>query len=97
MSVKRSVYRKNELNRKLKKKVKSFSHGGDEYRTLHGKIVKIYPDSRYLIELEEDERTITGYISGRMRINFIKIIPGDRVLVQLSIYNQSICRVVRRV
>lgn len=86
------------VSKKINKKIKSsLQTGSSEYKTVNGKIVATYPDSRYSVELEDDGRVIPGYISGRMKINYIKIIPGDKVIVKISMYNDKICRIVRRI
>ncbi len=51
---------------------------------------------RLEIELGENKHEIIGHISGRMRRNYIRITPGDRVLVQLSPYDLTKGRIVYR-
>ena len=51
---------------------------------------------RLEIELGENKHEIIGHISGKMRRNYIRITPGDRVLVQLSPYDLTKGRIVYR-
>ena len=56
------------------------------------------PNAMFRLELDMGERTheIIGHISGKMRRNYIRITPGDRVLVQLSPYDLTKGRIVYR-
>ncbi len=63
---------------------------------LKGRIIENLPNLTFKIELEEDKRTILAYLSGKMRINFIKLIPGDRVLVEISPYDKNRGRIIKR-
>ncbi|MGL4425523.1 MAG: translation initiation factor IF-1, partial [Cetobacterium sp.] len=49
----------------------------------------------FKVELENGH-TILGHISGKMRMNYIKILPGDKVTVQISPYDLSRGRIVYR-
>jgi len=51
---------------------------------------------RLEIDLGENKHEIIGHISGKMRRNYIRITPGDRVLVQLSPYDLTKGRIVYR-
>jgi translation initiation factor IF-1 len=63
---------------------------------LKGRIIENLPNLTFKVELEEDKRTILAYLSGKMRINFIKLIPGDRVLVEISPYDKNRGRIIKR-
>jgi translation initiation factor IF-1 len=62
---------------------------------LSGRGVDVLPNTMFRVLLE-NEQTVIGYISGRMRQNGIKILLGDRVLIQFSPYDLTRGRVVRR-
>jgi len=62
---------------------------------LSGRVVDVLPNTMFRVLLE-NEQTVIGYISGRMRQNGIKILLGDRVLIQFSPYDLTRGRVVRR-
>lgn len=62
---------------------------------VEGKIVEPLPNAMFRVELENGYR-ILAYISGKMRMHFIRILPGDRVKVELSPYDLSRGRIVFR-
>ena len=53
-----------------------------------GVIVETLPNAMFKVELENGH-TIIAHISGKMRMNYIKILPGDRVKVEMSPYDLS--------
>ncbi|KKK69644.1 hypothetical protein LCGC14_2931950 [marine sediment metagenome] len=62
---------------------------------VQGKIVETLPNATFKVELE-NQQVINAYISGKMRMHFIKILPGDRVLVELSPYDLTKGRITYR-
>jgi len=60
-----------------------------------GKIVEVLPDSKYRVQLDSGI-IILGYLSGKMKQNKIQVTTGDSVLVELTPYDLSRGRVVRR-
>jgi translation initiation factor IF-1 len=58
-------------------------------------VLETLPNAMFKVELE-NKHQILAHISGRMRKNFIKILPGDRVLVELSPYDLTRGRIVYR-
>lgn len=56
------------------------------------------PNAMFRLEIEmgENKHEIVGHISGKMRRNYIRITPGDRVLVQMSPYDLTKGRIVYR-
>ena len=60
-----------------------------------GVVVEVLPNTMFRIELENGHR-ILGHISGKMRQHFIKILRGDKVMVELSPYDLSRGRIVYR-
>lgn len=60
-----------------------------------GRAIEALPGAKFRITLENGA-TILGYVSGRMRKNDIKILVGDSVEVELSLYDLSKGRIVRR-
>ena len=60
-----------------------------------GVVVEGLPNATFKVRLE-DESEVLAHISGKMRINFIKILPGDRVTVELSPYDSTKGRIVYR-
>ena len=55
---------------------------------LEGTIVESLPNAMFRVELENGH-VITAHISGKMRMHYIKILPGDRVKVEMSPYDLS--------
>ena len=53
---------------------------------VEGKVVEVLKGSDYLVELQNGF-TVTAYVSGKMRVNMIRILPGDTVTVELSPYD----------
>jgi len=62
---------------------------------VEGRVVEPLPNAMFRVEVEGGYKVL-AHISGKMRINFIKILPGDRVLVELSPYDLTRGRIVRR-
>ena len=62
---------------------------------VEGKVVECLPNATFIVELANSHRVL-AHISGKIRLNFIKILPGDRVLVDLSPYDLSRGRITYR-
>ena len=60
-----------------------------------GVIVEALPNAMFRVELENGHE-ITAHISGKMRMHYIKILPGDKVRVEMSPYDLSKGRIVFR-
>ena len=62
---------------------------------LEGKILESLPNAMFKVALDNGHEVL-AHISGKMRKNFIRILPGDRVLVELSPYDLTRGRIVYR-
>ena len=62
---------------------------------VEGKITEALPNAMFQVLLENGHNVL-GHISGKMRKNFIKILPGDRVVIELSVYDLSRGRITFR-
>ncbi len=62
---------------------------------VEGTVLESLPNANFKIELDNGH-TILGHISGKMRLHYIRIMPGDRVTVELSPYDLSKGRVIYR-
>ncbi len=62
---------------------------------VEGKVLEPLPNAMFRVELENGHRVL-AHISGRMRMHFIKILPGDRVTVELSPYDLTRGRIIYR-
>ena len=60
-----------------------------------GTVVETLPNANFRVKLQ-NELVILAHISGKMRMNYIKIVPGDRVLVDISVYDTTKGRITRR-
>lgn len=65
---------------------------------VEARVIEALPNAMFRLEFELGEKThqIIGYISGKMRKYYIRIYPGDTVLVQLSPYDLTKGRIVYR-
>ncbi|MCH7851193.1 MAG: translation initiation factor IF-1 [Candidatus Marinimicrobia bacterium] len=63
--------------------------------SVDGTIVKTLPNATFRVELENGHKVL-AHVSGKMRMHFIKILPGDTVTVELSPYDLSRGRIVYR-
>ncbi|MBN2125351.1 MAG: translation initiation factor IF-1 [Deltaproteobacteria bacterium] len=62
---------------------------------VEGTVIETLPNAMFRVELENGHRVL-AHISGKMRMHFIKILPGDRVSLELSPYDLSRGRIVYR-
>ena len=62
---------------------------------LEGKVVEPLPNAMFNVELENG-KTILCTISGKIRMNYIRILPGDRVVVEISPYDLTKGRITYR-
>jgi translation initiation factor IF-1 len=69
--------------------------GKQDVIEVEGTVVEPLPNAMFRVELENGHRVL-AHISGKMRMNFIKILPGDKVTVELSAYDLSRGRIIYR-
>jgi len=62
---------------------------------VEGTVVEALPNAMFRVELENGHRVL-AHVSGKMRMHFIRILPGDRVTVELSPYDLTKGRIVYR-
>ena len=62
---------------------------------LDAKVVEARPNAMFVVELENGHR-ILAHISGKMRMHWIRLLPGDRVTVEMSPYDLTKGRIVYR-
>jgi translation initiation factor IF-1 len=63
--------------------------------TVEGKVLETLPNAMFRVELDNGHKVL-AHISGKMRMHFIKILPGDKVTVELSPYDLSRGRITYR-
>lgn len=67
----------------------------DDVLELEGTVLEALPNAMFQVELQNGHR-ILAHISGKLRMNFIKILPGDKVTVELSPYDLTRGRITWR-
>ncbi len=63
---------------------------------VEGIVLENLPNARFRVKLEEGDLEMLAHVSGKMRMNYIRILPGDRVRVELSPYDLARGRIVYR-
>jgi translation initiation factor IF-1 len=67
----------------------------DDVIEVEGIVQESLPNAMFIVELENGHKVLS-HISGKMRMHFIKILPGDRVTVELSPYDLNRGRITYR-
>ncbi len=67
----------------------------DDVLELEGTVVETLPNAMFKVELENGH-VVLAHISGKLRMNFIKILPGDKVTLEMSPYDLSRGRITWR-
>ena len=67
----------------------------DDVIQMQGEILENLPNATFRVKLENGH-VVLGHISGKMRKNFIRIVPGDRVKIEITPYDLSKGRIVYR-
>ncbi|MGI8773781.1 MAG: translation initiation factor IF-1 [Actinomycetota bacterium] len=80
---------------KPKNKSKESSAAKEEGIQVEGTVLEPLPNAMFKVELDNGHQVL-AHISGKMRMHYIRILPGDRVLVELSPYDLTRGRVVYR-
>ncbi|RLS64454.1 MAG: translation initiation factor IF-1 [Planctomycetota bacterium] len=63
--------------------------------TLDAEVTEALPDAKFRVRLQNDQE-ILAYVSGKMRKFFIRILPGDRVTIEMSPYDMTKGRIIYR-
>lgn len=67
----------------------------DDVVRIDGIVKETLPNAMFKVELEGGH-VVLGHVSGKMRMNFIRILPGDKVVLELSPYDLTRGRIIRR-
>lgn len=67
----------------------------DDVIEVEGRIIEALPNAMFQVELENGHKVL-AHISGKLRMNFIRILPGDRVTLELSPYDLTRGRITWR-
>ena len=63
---------------------------------MEGTVLEPLPNAMFRVELEENGDNVLAHISGKMRMHYIRILPGDRVQVELTPYDLTRGRITYR-
>ncbi len=67
----------------------------EELIKVEGKVIELLPNTMFRVELENGHKVL-AHISGKMRMHYIRILPGDKVAVELSPYDLTRGRITYR-
>ena len=67
----------------------------EDFIEMQGEVLETLPNATFKVKLENDH-IVLGHISGKMRMNYIRILPGDKVTVQLPPYDLTRARIIFR-
>jgi translation initiation factor IF-1 len=68
----------------------------DDFIEVTGVILEVLPGSKFIVKLDTTDTKVEGHLSGKMRMNHIRIIIGDRVKLEMSPYDLSKGRITYR-
>lgn len=69
----------------------------DNVVVIEGEVTENLPNTLFRVKIDSSDKVILCYLSGKMRKNYIKILPGDRVRVELTQYDLERGRIVFRI
>lgn len=64
-------------------------------KRVEGRVEEALPGATFRVSIEGD-KMILAHLSGKMRLHYIKILPGDRVIMEMTQYDDTRGRIVRR-
>ncbi len=67
----------------------------DDVIEVEGKVIETLPNANFKVELENGHQVL-AHISGKLRMNYIKILPGDKVTMEMSPYDLTRGRITWR-
>ncbi|WP_461831874.1 translation initiation factor IF-1 [Aquifex sp.] len=77
------------------KKKRKQEHEKERGIVLEGEVVEALPNGMFKVKLDTGQEVL-AHIAGKLRVNFIRILPGDRVKVELSPYDLTRGRIIYR-
>ena len=67
----------------------------DDVIEMEGKVLEVLPNTQFIVKLENDHQVL-AHVSGKIRMHHIRILPGDRVTVEISPYDLTRGRITFR-
>jgi translation initiation factor IF-1 len=68
----------------------------EEGISVEGTVIEALPNAMFRVELDNNKHIVLAHVSGKMRMHFIRILPGDKVTVELSPYDLTRGRITYR-
>jgi translation initiation factor IF-1 len=68
----------------------------DDVLIVEGEVIENLPNTLFRVKLKDNDKVILCYLSGKMRKNYIKILPGDKVRIEITPYDVNKGRIVFR-
>lgn len=68
----------------------------DDKIVVEGEVVENLPNTLFRVKIDDSEKIILCYLSGKMRKNYIKILPGDKVRLEVTPYDLNRGRIIYR-
>lgn len=69
---------------------------GKLYQEFVGKVIESLPNTEFKVQIHNSQMVILAHLSGKMRMNYIKILPGDIVKLEISPYDPLKGRIIFR-
>ena len=67
----------------------------DDVIEMEGRVLEVLPNTQFIVKLENDHQ-VKAHVSGKIRLNNIRILPGDRVTIEISTYDLTRGRITYR-
>jgi translation initiation factor IF-1 len=69
----------------------------EEFIVVEGEVIENLPNTMFKVKLDNSDKIILCYLSGKMRKNYIKILPSDKVRMEVSSYDPNRGRIIYRI
>lgn len=69
----------------------------DNVVVMEGEVVENLPNTLFRVKLKDSDKVLLCYLSGKMRKNYIKILPGDKVRIEITPYDMNRGRIIYRI
>ncbi len=83
------------MDKKEEKKPEKKAPSAKEIIEMEGEVIEALPAATFKVKLENGHQVL-GHLSGKMRMNFIKVLPGDKVILELTPYDLTKGRITKR-